>query len=286
MPNMSREKMKKNKVYVIYGPTASGKTRMAINLAKKINGEIINADSRQVYKYMNIGTNKESLDGIKGWLFDITTPDKQISLEQYQKLAYEAIEKIIKKGKTPIVVGGTGLYITAITKGYSMPEISPNEKLRKQLNELNVAALQKRLIKLNKEKFENLNESDKNNPRRLIRLIEIEKSKKSSETPVTKPFTPPYKFIFKQPRYKKEILFKKINKRVDEMFTKGLLREVKALVKRGYSKDLEVMKGMGYKEVSQFLNGDISLEEAKDKIKIAHRQYVKRQETWFKKYIK
>ena len=114
------------KVYIIYGPTASGKTSLAIKLAKKLNGEIINADSRQIYKYMNIGTNKEPIKGIKTHLFNITTPDKPLSLAEYQTLAFETIEKILKKGKTPIVVGGTGLYINAIVRSYSIPKVEPD----------------------------------------------------------------------------------------------------------------------------------------------------------------
>lgn len=287
---MSREKLKKNRIFVIYGPTASGKTNLAIKLAKKINGEIINADSRQIYKYMNIGTNKEPLQGVKGHLFDITTPDKQISLAQYQKLAFEAIAKILKKGKTPIIIGGTGLYISAITRGYAMPKVKPNKKLRKQLEKLSAEELQNKLIKLNKKKFQNLNRSDQNNSRRLMRAIEVEsgknKGKPAEDGRNGKNFSPGnYEFVFKKPKYKKETLFRKINRRVEKMFEEGLVREVKRLLKKGYNKNLEVMKGMGYKEVTEYLEGKITLEEAKELIKLRHRQYVKRQETWFKKYI-
>ncbi len=272
----------KKKLYVIYGPTASGKTSMAVRLAREIGGEIINADSRQVYNYMDIGTNKEDLQGIPGHLFDITTPDKQLSLADYQRLAYKAIHDITDRGKNPILVGGTGLYLSAVISRYKIPEIEPDLKLREELNGLSVEELQERLTKINKEKLEALNDSDRKNPRRLIRAIEKsqikEESKKENELK-------DFEIFLIKPKYEKEELFEKIDKRVDQMFEQGFVDEVKKLLKMGYSKDLEVMKGMGYKEIIQYLNGEVTLEEAKELIKIAHKQYVKRQETWFKKYM-
>jgi tRNA dimethylallyltransferase len=231
---------------------------------------------------MDVGTNKEDLQSIPGHLFDIATPDRQLSLSEYQRLAYEAITDIVSRGKNPILVGGTGLYLNAVINGYLIPEVEPDLKLREKLNKLSVKELQDTLIKINKQKFESLNDSDKNNPRRLIRAIEkaqvpeIEQQENKLKD---------FEIILIKPEYDKDELFEKINRRVEEMFDLGLVDEVKELLSMGYSKDLEVMKGMGYKEVIDYLDGEISLEEAKKLIKTAHKQYVKRQETWFKKYM-
>ncbi|MBN1916123.1 tRNA (adenosine(37)-N6)-dimethylallyltransferase MiaA [Candidatus Dojkabacteria bacterium] len=309
---MSREKSEKSKVYVIYGPTASGKTGMAIKLAKKINGEIINADSRQIYNKLFIGTDKpevleilpEFSEGIlkininkrkfripqqrikykvRGWLFDIINPDEKLSLYEYQQLVYQVIENIIKRGKTPIVVGGTGLYIDAITKGYEIPQIEPDTNLRKDLEKLSTYSLMNKLKKLDPKKLIQMNNSDKNNPRRLIRAIEIIKGyKKNIETQNN--VIKNYNFVYMRPAYSKRTLFKKIDKRVEEMFDRGLVEETGVLLAE-YGKNIEVMKGMGYKEVVKYLEGKITLEETKKLIKLKHRQYVKRQETWSRKYI-
>lgn len=290
-------------IYIVYGPTASGKTKLAIKLAKKLDGEIINADSRQVYKYMDIGTAKGNVraqdlvpqlgltrllveNEIRGWLFDVTTPDKPISLAEYQELAYAVIKDIIKREKTPILVGGTGLYIDAVTKGYSVPKVKPNKALRKKLEKLDTKELREELKKLNKKKFELMNNSDKNNPRRLIRAIEVAKNHKPKA--ISNKLTAhrsPLTTIFRKPNYTKDQLSKNIDKRVEQMFEDGLIEEVQKLLEMGYSRDLEVMKGMGYKEVIQYLDDEITLEETKKLIKTAHKQYAKRQETWFKKFI-
>lgn len=269
-----------NKVYVIYGPTASGKTKLAIDLAKKLDGEIINADSRQIYQGMDIGTAKEIPNGVKSHLFDITAPDKQLSLAQYQKLAYKAMQDILTRGKTPILVGGTGLYIDSLVKGYSIPQVAPNPRLRNKLEKFSIKKLQEELKKLEPDKLKAMNNSDSNNPRRLIRAIEVAKSSYKKVPGYNKDF----QVIFRRPKVSWPELEESIDKRVEQMFKDGLIKETQKLVKK-YGKDIEPLRGMGYKEVIDYLDGKITLGEAKKLIKTAHRQYAKRQETWFKKYI-
>jgi len=256
------------KIIVILGPTASGKSELAFKLAKKFKGEIISADSRQIYREMDIGTAKSKNHQ---YLIDLVNPDQEFTLAQYKELA---IEKI-KEAKIPFLVGGTGLYIQTIVDNWDIPKIKPNEELRSELEKLNTEQLFERLKKLDPEIV-----IDSHNRRRLIRAIEVCLA-------TGKPF----------PKKKKEPLFdilqiglkttdEKINRRVDQMFEMGLLDEVKNLLKK-YPANLPAFSGIGYAELITYLNTDLntdfSLEETKELIKLHTRQYAKRQMTWFKR---
>lgn len=293
---------KKPNLIVVAGPTASGKTAYAINLAKKLNGEIVNADSRQIYKFMDIGTNKGSIrkagnldklliddreivpyelenSEVLGWLFDIVTPDEEFSVSDYQKLAREIIDNINSRGKVALLVGGTGLYIDAVVRNYQI-STEPNTKLREELQKLTTGELQDIVNRENPQLFVNLNNSEKNNPRRLVRMIE----KSRSETidlsqSVGEELEHEYVYI----DLPKEELYDKINKRAEEMFTQGFVEEVKQLIEKGYQ-NTRPLQGIGYREIVSYLSGKLSLEECIEKIKQAHRNYAKRQITWFKKY--
>jgi tRNA dimethylallyltransferase len=283
-------------VYIVYGPTACGKTDLAIRLAKELNGELINADSRQIYKGMDIGTNKGELtpvkykagafefenSGIIGWLFNLVNPDQNFNVSDWQKLAYSKVDDILARGKTPILVGGTGLYLRALVENLDMQDVSENSVLRKKLNEMTTQDLQLFLIDTDDSKFEAMNNSDQNNPRRLVRAIEIalgrgNRQKAGQETMAK------YNFVFKQPEWEKESLFTKIDARVDKMFAGGLIDEVKNLIASGY-KNTRALSGIGYKEVINYLDKKISLEEAIRLTRTAHRNYAKRQITWFNKF--
>jgi len=293
---------KKVKVIIIGGPTGIGKTSLSLWLADMIDGQLINADSRQIYIGADIGTNKgvieksyksfkydnTKLDGfylentnIIGWLFNIINPDEYFSVADFQNLAKLTVEKVSHTG-IPIIVGGTGLYIDSLLKGYDIPNDKPNLEYRKLLNNKSLQELQN-LVKNSSDKFEKLNNSDKNNPRRLMRILEKIKNKDSNKKDINKTdynkiIIEPY-FIY--PKYTVEQLSENITTRVIRMIEDGLITEVRELVVKGYE-NTEFMKGMGYKEVLSYLHGGILDEqELIEKISTAHLQYAKRQRTWF-----
>lgn len=267
------------KSIIVAGPTATGKTEVSIELAKRLNGELINADSRQVYKDLNIGTNKGDLvlkdeqyyiKSVPIHLINILDPKERFNLFDFQKLALNIIKEISDKGKLPIIVGGTGLYIDSLIKGYVLNE--GNNDKRKELENLTTKQLQKLI---SEESLNQLNNSDKNNPRRLIRVIE-----KNENTEVENvDFNIQSQILY--PEYDWEDLKLKIDKRVEDMFNQGLIEETKALIENGLSLESEAFKIMGYKEVIMFLNKEIDLNTCKERVKIAHKQYAKRQRTWF-----
>jgi len=264
----------KPKLITIIGPTASGKSELAVKVAKEFNGEIISADSRQIYKGMNIGTGKiikKEMNNIMHYCLDIASPKKQFSVIQYRKKALKSINKIYKKGKVPILCGGTGFYIQAVASGLSIPKVKPDLKLRKELEKLTTKELFKKLKKLD---FQRAKQIDFNNRRRLIRAIEIvEKTKKP--IPKLKKET---KFNILSIGIKKTIfeLEKAINKRVDKIIKQGLKKEIKALVKR-YKWTTVLKNSIGYQE----WNTKKSEKEIIKDIKLHTRQFVKKQMTWF-----
>ena len=280
--------MQKEKVVVICGPTASGKTALSIELAKQINGEIVSCDSMQIYKDMNIGTAKPTADemqGIKHYLIDFVLPNERYSVADYKKDAEKAIEEIIKKGKTPIVVGGTGLYLDSLIYGIEYKEINFDEKYRNSLenliNEKGLEYLYEEAKKIDKKAIEKISPNDK---KRIMRILEIYhstgKNKTQQELESRKPVIYDYKvFAIDWPR---DILYERINKRVDIMIENGLIDEVKQLLEK-YKKFPTAMQGLGYKEVKDYLDGKYTKEEMIDKIKMETRRYAKRQLTWFRK---
>lgn len=257
------------KVIVILGQTATGKSNLAVKIAKKVNGEIISADSRQVYKNLDIGTGKikkVEMKGVLHHLLDVANPKKKFTVAEYKKLAEEKIREIISRGKVPIICGGTGFYIDAITKGIVFPEVPPNLKLRKVLEKKSAPELLKILIKLDKARAKNI---DTQNKVRLIRAIEIAKA--LGKVPKIKEVKPLYKFMKIGLYLPTDKLEKKVEKRVSNMFKAGLLNEIKNLNKLGISD----------KRLKEF--GFEYFKPTKEKVILETIRYAKRQMTWFKR---
>jgi tRNA dimethylallyltransferase len=269
------------KLVVILGPTASGKTELAIKLAKKFNGEIVNADSRQVYKGMDIGTakpTKKEMKGVPHHLLNIASPKRKFTVAQYRKLALKAIEKIQKRGKIPFLVGGTWFYIRAIVDGLVIPEVPPDWKFRKKLEKKSPQELYEILKKLDPERAKNI---EKENKRRLIRAIEI--CKKIGKVPPLK-FNPlPYPVLVIGIKRNKRELMERIRKRFLEWLKRGLILEVIKLRKMGVSfKRIEEF-GMHYREIARYLQGKISEKEMIENSIKEIQNYAKKQLNWFKK---
>ena len=281
--------MSKPKVIVICGPTASGKTALSIELAKKINGEIVSADSMQIYKDMDVGTAKttpEEMQGIKHYLQDFVEPDKRYSVADYKVDAEKAIEEILSKGKTPIVVGGTGLYVDSLIYGIEYQEIKFDEKYRKELEDIalkkGLETLYKKAQEIDPEAMKKISCNDK---KRIIRVLEIYKATGKTKTEQeieSRKKEVKYDYKVFAIDWEREKLYERINKRVDIMIENGLIEEVENLLKK-YKEFPTAMQGLGYKEVVEYLNGYLTKEEMIDKIKQETRRYAKRQITWFRK---
>lgn len=280
--------MQKQKVVVIGGPTASGKTNLSIRLAQKINGEIVSADSMQIYKEMNIGTAKPDEDerqGIKHYMMDIINPDERYSVADYKRQAKIAIQEIINKGKTPIVVGGTGLYIDSLIYEIEYVDIQTDLEYRKQLEErVEKEGLQKlyeEAKKIDEYAMEKISPNDK---KRILRVLEIYKQTGKTKTQLDKQSRKDVQYDYKvfAINMDREILYNRINKRVDIMIQKGLIDEVKQIYNK-YKMFPTAMQALGYKEVVEYLEDKITKEEMIEKIKQESRRYAKRQLTWFRK---
>lgn len=281
--------MSKPKVIVICGPTASGKTALSIELAKKINGEIISSDSMQIYKYMDIGTakpNKEEMQGIKHHLLDFVEPNQRYSVAEFKKDAEAAIEEILAKGKTPIVVGGTGLYVDSLIYGIEYQDIELDEKYRRELEERvlkeGLEKLYDEAKKIDPQAMEKISQNDK---KRILRVLEIYKAtgkNKTEQEIESRKNGAKYDYKVFAINWDREKLYERINKRVDIMIEQGLIQEVEQLLKK-YNEFPTAMQGLGYKEVVEYLHGITSKEEMIEKLKMETRRYAKRQITWFKK---
>ncbi len=272
----------KNKVIAIVGATASGKTSYAIELAQKINGEVISADSRLVYKGFNIGCAKPTLDeqqGIKHHMIDIVAPEYNYSAGLYETDAKKCINDIISRGKTPIIAGGTGLYFRVLLENYDLPKIEPDYELRTELNKFNTNELYKILIDLDNDCDQSIATTDR---KKLIRAIEIVKI---SGKPLNKARgikDSEYEVEWIGRNFPRAELYERINKRVDIMFENGIIEETKFLLKK-HGRIPNIIYTIGYQEVIAFLDGELTLEEAKDRLKQNTRNYAKRQLTWFRK---
>ncbi len=274
----------KPKILVILGPTSSGKSDLGVRLAKKLNGEIISADSRQVYKGLDIGTGKiteKEMKGVSHYLLDVADPKRTFSVTRYQKLGRQAIKKIIAKGKLPIIVGGTGLYIDALVYDYLIPKVKPNLILRKELEKLDTEKLFSKLKILDPQRASNI---DPHNRRRLIRALEIlsVQSIPSLEEVLKK--TSPYEVTKIGLRRDPEELKILINQRLQKRFKKGMIREVQNLLatKKITHKRLEDL-GLEYRYISRYLRGLITKSEMIQQLETESYRYAKRQMTWFKR---
>lgn len=272
------------KLIFIVGPTACGKSDFAIELAKEIDGEIISADSMQIYKKLNIGTAKistEEMQGIKHYMLDIIEPENEFSVADYRQLAEDCITQITSRDKISIVAGGTGLYVDSLIYPMTYGETSKNSELREQLNrelELKGAAyIHSKLKELDPETADKLHP---NNTRRVIRAIEISLAGVNKSSLDDKR-TPIRDYLMIGLNIDREILYSRINQRVDKMFEGGLLSEVECFKNELY---LQSMQAIGYKEFKEYFTGNIALEGVKELIKKNTRNYAKRQLTWFKRY--
>ena len=294
------------KLLVIVGPTGTGKTNLALDLAKKFDGELISADSRQIYKGMDIGTGKlpgnlESslpagkvginnpkiekhdkywlVKGIPIHLYDVTTPDERFSVAEYQQLAYKVIEETHYKHKLPILVGGTGLYIQAVTEGLKIPNVPPNKQLREKLE---VKPLSSLISELEDVDSYTAKKIDKQNPRRIIRALEVFYQTGESISKLKIRFKINFDLLKIGLTSKRECLYKNADSRVDDWFSGDFVKEVNNLIKSGYKESIG-LSTLGYRQVAMYLEGKISLEEAKQRVVFEHHSYIRRQSTWFKK---
>lgn len=279
----------KPKVIVICGPTASGKTALSVELAKQINGEIISADSMQIYKEMDIGTakpTKEEMQEIKHYLIDFISPEERYSVADFKKDAKKAIKEILKKGKTPIITGGTGLYIDSLIYEIEYQNIEFDEIYRKQLEEEvqknGLDEIYEKAKKIDPIAIEKISKNDK---KRILRILEIYKAtgkNKTEQEKLSRKKEIEYDYKVYAINWEREILYKRIEKRVDKMIELGLIEEVEKIIQK-YKKFPTAMQGLGYKEVVEYLEGRTTKEEMIEKIKQETRRYAKRQITWFKK---
>ena len=280
----------KNKILVLAGPTAVGKTALSIELAKRLNGEIVSTDSMQIYKYMDIGSAKitpSEMDGIKHHMIDVTTPDKPFSVVDFKNLAQPIMDDLLSNDKLPILTGGTGLYINSLTCNMNFTDATNDEEYRKELETLAEEKgdiyVHNMLKDIDPISYESIHP---NNRKRVIRALEVYKV-------TNKPFSSfnagddfyksKYNVYYYVLNMDREKLYERINRRVDIMFENGLLNECIKLKENGYNSSMQAMQGIGYKEVLLYLEGSITLEEAIEMIKQGSRNYAKRQLTWFRK---
>ncbi len=282
--------MKKKPLIILTGPTAVGKTKASIGLAKAIGGEIISADSMQVYKGMDIGSAKirpEEMKGIQHYLVDVLEPSCEFHVVRFQQMAKQAMAEIYAKGKIPIVVGGTGFYIQALLYDIDFTENEEDTGYREELEALAKERGAEYLHEMLKEVDpESAGQIHANNRKRVIRALEFyrltgQKISEHNETERAK--ESPYEFCYFVLNDDRKKLYDRIEKRVDQMLKMGLLEEVTALKNKGYTKDMVSMQGLGYKEMLNYLNGEYSYEEAVSILKRDTRHFAKRQLTWFRR---
>ena len=278
------------KVIAIAGPTASGKTALAVELAKKINGEVISCDSMQIYKDMSIGTAKptvEEMDGVPHYLIDFVSPDERYSVADFKRDAEEKIEYVLSKGKVPILCGGTGLYIDTLVFGIDYPEIELDQEYRDELmkraeSEEGLKKLYDEAKSIDSEAMEKISENDK---KRITRVLELYKATGKTKTELEKISRSngvKYDYRVFAIDMDREKLYDRINRRVDIMIEQGLIDEVRNIIDK-YDKFPTAMQGLGYKEVVEYFDGKLTKQEMIDKIKQETRRYAKRQLTWFRK---
>ena len=281
--------MNKIPLIILTGPTAVGKTDLSIKLSKSLNAEIISADSMQIYKYMDIGSakiTKEEMDNVVHHMIDEVTPDVPFSVSEFQTRSEKYINDIHERRKRVLVTGGTGLYLNSLIYNMDFAKSNANneirEKLEKELEENGIDYMHEKLRSLDEDAA---NRIHKNNTKRVIRAIEVCLSgNKMNDFSKDLRYNEKYKPIIIVLNRDREVLYQRINKRVDIMLENGLLDEVKKLLEMGYTKDMISMQGIGYKEMIKYLDGEYTYDEAVEIIKRDSRRYAKRQITWFKRY--
>ena len=280
----------KKPLIVLTGPTAAGKTHLSIALAKAVNGEIISADSMQVYKYMDIGSAKirpKEMQGVKHYLVDELLPKEEFHIVKFQQMAKSAMKEIYAKGKIPILVGGTGFYIQAITKDIDFTQAEQKDGYRQELEQLAAEKGNEYLHQMLQEVDPvSAREIHTNNVKRVIRALEFyhqNHSPISAHNQEQKEHETPYKLAYFVLNVPRELLYKRIDDRIDEMLNAGLLDEVQKLKDMGYHRGMVSMQGLGYKEILAYLDGEYPLEEAVRILKRDTRHFAKRQLTWFRR---
>ncbi len=287
---------------VISGPTSTGKTDLSLRLAKKFDGELVACDSRQVYVGLDIGTGKLpsgrwkvedgrwkkgkgfwEIDGVRIWMYDVVNLKKQYSVADYVKDANKVIDEILERGKLPIIVGGTGLYLKALLEGLSNLAIPVDFKLRKALERKSLADLQKKLQEVSSQKWEKMNNSDRQNSRRLIRLIELALTDFTSEESLRATVRGGLNTLRIGLTAPRKILYQRINGQVKEWVNNGIVEEVKKLIKKDVTQKRIKNLGLEYAVVVEYLDENVSFDQMIEKMQNKVRQYAKRQITWFKK---
>jgi tRNA dimethylallyltransferase len=275
-----------NNLIAIVGPTGSGKSDLALQLARMFDGEIINADSRQLLKYLDIGTAKPDLvtrGEVPHHLFDLSTPAQDFNLADFQQLAYQTINEIIKRGNLPVLVGGSGLYLWTVLEGWQIPRISPNSGLRQTLearaNIEGIEALFRELTQLDPEAASHI---DARNARRVIRALEVRLGTTLGNGNQRTKQIPPYRMLIIGLTAPRDVLYRRIDARVDKMLEKGLVEEVESVLSMGFASDAAGFRSVGYKEVVSYLKGELDLGETLDRIKAETHRLVRHQYNWFR----
>ncbi len=275
-----------NRLVAIVGPTAVGKSRLALRLAQHFNGEIVSADSRQAYRHMDVGTAKPSPDELSivpHHLINIVNPDDDFSLAQYQHLAYHAIDDIQRRNKLALLVGGSGLYVWAVLENWGIPQVPPDPEFRHSLEE---KAARGEADKLYQELMEvdpvAAQRIDQHNVRRVIRALEVHRSTETPFSQLQHKQPPPFDTLIIGLTADRAELYRKIDQRVDEMIEQGLVEEVEKLVNMGYDFHLPAMSGIGYKQIGMFLRGELTLAAATQQIKYETHRFVRHQYGWFR----
>lgn len=279
-----------NKLVILTGPTAVGKTSLSIELAHMINGEIISADSMQVYKYMDIGTakvTKSEMQDVKHYLIDCLEPTEEFHVVKFKEMVLKAMDEIYKKGKIPILCGGTGFYIQAILYDIDFTEKASDEKFKKELEDyaenFGNDALWERLEAIDIKSAQNIPAANRKRVIRALEYYHLTGEKFSTHNSIQKEKNSPYNYAYFVLNDDRQLLYNRIDKRVDKMIADGLVDEVKNLLKIGCHKGMTSMDGIGYKEIIDYLNGNCNLQEATEAIKQGSRRYAKRQLTWFRR---
>jgi len=274
---------KQKPLVVIVGATASGKTSLSIKIAKEFNGEIISADSRQIFRKLDIGTakiTKTEMEKIPHYGIDLREPDKAFTVAEFKKYAQEKITDILKRKKLPIIAGGTGLYVNAVTQNFSIPRVPADWKLRTKLEKLSTKDLHKKLQKLDPKEAEKIHP---NNRRYVIRAIEIVKKTKQKKSEIMQKNPIKFDILILGIKVERDVLYNKINQRVDQMFETGFPEEVRSLIAEGYDFKSQAFNSVGYPEVKAFLEGKLTEDETKELMKKNTRNYAKRQLTWWRR---
>lgn len=272
---------------VLVGPTAVGKTELSLHLCEQFGGEVVSADSRQIYRGMDIGTAKATpaeQARVPHHLLDLRTPDQVLTVAEYQQLAYAAIDDIHRRGRVPFLVGGSALYVRAVVAGLRIPEVPPNPQLRAQLeDELARDGLVPLAARLQQIDPATAAEIDLRNPRRVLRALEIVLITGQSKVMLEGAEPPPYRMLQLALTREREALHRRIDARVVQMVTEGLIQETERLLAAGYAPTLPAMTSLGYREIIAYLNGSMTLDQAIERIQIETHRFVRHQMTWFRK---